>query len=272
MIRFLIKKTFFDMWDNILATIFLNLGFIVLILTGFYVMYAINYVLNFFVEDTNLLIGLALSHFIYLPVVCLFFVYAGAVSCVTKDITDYKKPSFKSFVAYVKETYKSSLIFGILNYILLFFLLIAGKYYLGAMDNLINPIIFFFLAWLFTFWLAASQYFFALQSMFDKKVKKNIKKMILLLLDNTAFTLFTLLLGSILILGLSVLTIFMLFGFSTILLWYNVALKLRMHKYEYLEKNPEANRRRIPWKTLLLEDKKLVGRRTIKGLLFPDKD
>jgi len=260
------------MWDNILTIIILNLGFIIFILSGFAIEYAVIYLLQFFVADTNTFIALVLSHFIYLPVVCLFSIYAGAVSCVTKDITDYKKPSFKSFIANLKETYKSSLVFGILNFVLLFFLLIAGIYYLDTMDNLINPIIFFFLAWLFMFWIAASQYFFALQSMFDKKLKKNIKKMILLLLDNTAFTLFTLLLGSIIILGLSVLTIFMLFGFSTILLWYNVALKLRMRKYEYLEKNPEANRRRIPWKTLLLEDKKLVGRRTIKSLLFPDKD
>lgn len=260
------------MWDNILTIIILNIGFIIFILTGLAIEYAILYVLKYLIQEVNPLIGLALGHFIYLPVVCLFSIYAGAVSCVTKDIADYKKPGFKSFMNYVKQTYKSSLIFGILNFLLLFFLLMAGIYYLDAMDNLLNPIIFFFLTWLFLFWLAASQYFFALQSMFDKKVMKNIKKMMMLLLDNTGFTLFTLLLGTIIILGVSVLTFFMLFGFSTVLLWYNVALKLRMYKYEYLEKNRQASRRKIPWKKLLLDEKKLVGARTVKSLLFPDRD
>jgi uncharacterized membrane protein YesL len=260
------------MWDNILAIMILNVGFIIFVIAGLAVEYAILYVLKYFIQEINPLIGLVLGHFIYLPVVCLLAVYAGAVSCVTKDIADYKKASLKSFLHYVKQTYKSSLIFGMLNFILLFFLLAAGIYYLDAMDNLINPIIFFFLAWLFLFWLSASQYFFALQSMFDKKVKKNIKKMMLLLLDNTGFTLFTLLLGAIIILGVSVITFFLLFGFSTVLLWYNVALKLRMHKYEYLEKNPDANRRKIPWKTLLIEEQELVGKRSIKGMIFPDRE
>jgi hypothetical protein len=260
------------MWDNILTIIIMNIIFIILFVAGFAIEYGIIFILDLFITDTNTFIALVLSHFIHLPLVCLFFVYAGAVSCVTKDIADYKKPRVKDFFAYVIKTYKSSLVFGILNFVILFFLFIAGIYYLDTMDNLINPLIFFFLAWLFMFWFSASQYFFALQSMFDKKVKKNIKKMILLFFDNTGFTLFTLLFGTIIILGVSVLTIFMLFSFSTVLLWYNVALKLRMYKYEYLEKNPHANRRKIPWKTLLMEEENMVGKRSFKSLLFPDRE
>jgi uncharacterized membrane protein YesL len=272
MFKFLVKKTFFDMWDNILTMIILNLGYIIVLISGLFIEYAILYGLHFFIEETQPLIGIALGHFIYLPVVFLFFVYSGAVSCLTKDLASGQKVSFKLFVQYLKETYKPSLIFGLLNFVLLFILLVAGIYYLGTMDNLINPTIFFFLVWLFLFWLAASQYFFALQSMFDKKLRKNLRKMLLLLLDNTAFTLFALLLGSLIILGLAVLTLFVLFGFATIFLWYNVALKLRLYKYEYLEEHPEAKRSKIPWDTLLAEEKKIVGRRTFRSLLFPDKD
>ncbi len=259
------------MWENILAMILMNLGYVVLIIAGLSLEYAILYVLNMFVEEIAPLLGLALGHFIFLPLVCLFFIYSGAVSGMTKDIADGKNPSFRDFRRYLKETYKPSLVFGLLNFVLLFFLLIAGIYYLGMMNNFLNPLIFFFLAWLFVFWIAACQYFFPLQSMFNKKIGKNIKKMMMLLLDNTTFTLFTLLLGTILILGLSVLTFLTLFGFSTIMLWYNVALKLRMYKYEYLEKNPGAGRRKIPWKTLLVEEKKLLGPRSFRSILFPDK-
>ncbi len=272
MIRFLIKKTFFSMLDNLLPMILMNLGYLVLLVAGMGLEYAILYVIKFFVQDLPMLPGLALGHFIFLPVVCFFFVYSGAVSCLTKDMADNKNSRFRDFLTYLKQTWKSSLLFGILNFILLFILLVTGIYYLGATDNLLNPLIFFFLAWLFVFWAAACQYFFPLQSMFNKVLRKNIKKMFLLLLDNTAFTLFTLLLGAIILLGVSALTLFVLFGFSTVLLWYNTALKLRMYKYEYLEKNPGAGRRKIPWATLLSEEQKLLGHRSLRGVFFPNKD
>ena len=59
---------------------------------------------------------------------------------------------------------------------------------------------------------------------------------------------------------------------GALLLWYNVALKLRMYKYEYLEKNPNAKRKDIPWETLLAEEKEYLGKRTLKGFIFPWKD
>jgi uncharacterized membrane protein YesL len=272
MIRFLMKKTFFNTVDNLVPMVLMNLGYLVLVVAGMALEYAILYVIQVFVQDLPMLPGLALGHFIFLPVVCFFFVYTGAVSCMTRDMADNKNPRFKDFITYLKQTWKPSLVFGILNFVLLFVLLVASIYYLGAMENLLNPLIFFFLAWLFVFWIAAAQYFFPLQSMFNKSLKKNIKKMFLLLLDNTAFTLFILLPGAILLLGLSALTLFVLFSFSTVLLWYNTALKLRMYKYEYLEQNPGAGRRKIPWSTLLADEKKLLGHRSLRGVFFPDKD
>jgi len=51
-----------------------------------------------------------------------------------------------------------------------------------------------------------------------------------------------------------------------------VAVRLRMKKYRYLKENPEAERRHIPWDELLQEEKELVGKRTLKGMIFPWKD
>jgi hypothetical protein len=44
-----------------------------------------------------------------------------------------------------------------------------------------------------------------------------------------------------------------------------------MYKYDYLEKNP-GDRRRIPWDALLVEDRERVGKRTLKGMIFPWKE
>ena len=64
----------------------------------------------------------------------------------------------------------------------------------------------------------------------------------------------------------------MLPGISAVVLWISVGLKLRLYKYDYLEKNPEANRKKIPWDALLVADKDRVGKRTLRGMIFPWKE
>jgi hypothetical protein len=43
-------------------------------------------------------------------------------------------------------------------------------------------------------------------------------------------------------------------------------------KYDYLEENPRADRKHIPWETLLREERERVGKRTLKGMIFPWKE
>ena len=65
---------------------------------------------------------------------------------------------------------------------------------------------------------------------------------------------------------------FLLPGFAGIALTQDVALRLRLYKYDWLEVNPEAKRRDVPWEALLKEDQELVGKRTLKGMFFPWKE
>ena len=116
----------------------------------------------------------------------------------------------------------------------------------------------------------ALQYFFPLQSNIDLYVKKNMRKMFLLLYDNIRFTSILLILN-ILINILSVLTFFILFGFSVNILLCMVAFKLRLYKYDYYEEHPDLKKRRVPWKELLTEDKAKLGKRTLKTMIFPWK-
>jgi uncharacterized membrane protein YesL len=116
----------------------------------------------------------------------------------------------------------------------------------------------------------ALQFFFPVQSRLDKKFGKILKKMFLLFLDNPLFSV-GLLVGAVATLALSAFTALLLPGIASILLWWNVALKLRIYKYDYLEKHPDA-RRNIPWDALLVEDRERVGKRTLKGMIFPWKE
>jgi hypothetical protein len=59
-------------------------------------------------------------------------------------------------------------------------------------------------------------------------------------------------------------------GPGGLLLFLDEALRIRLLKYDWLEANP--GRKKIPWNTLLEDDREKTGSRSIKGLIFPWKD
>jgi hypothetical protein len=61
-------------------------------------------------------------------------------------------------------------------------------------------------------------------------------------------------------------------GVGGLLLGQSVALKLLMYKYDWLEENPEGDRKHVPWDELLYEERESVGHRSLKGMIFPWKD
>jgi uncharacterized membrane protein YesL len=256
MFGFLIKKSFFDLWDNLIRVVILNLGYI---LAFFIIIY---FPLLF--RDMPILFFIALG-----IGMAILFVYSGVVSTMTSYIADYSKPEFKDFFSVLKATFPSSLMFALLNLVLVVLFRTAFQVY-GRLQSFIGPLASSFLFWVLIFWVLAFQYFFAIQARLDRKFKKILKKMFLLLLDNPLFTV-GLALGSLFILVISFLTALLLPGIASVFLWWNVALKLRLYKYDYLEKNPDA-KRSIPWDALLTEDRERVGKRTLKGMIFPWKE
>jgi len=256
MFGFLIKKTFFDMWDNLIRIVILNLGFIL----GFAII--IYFPLLF--RDIPILFFAALG-----IGMGILFVYSGVVSSMTSKIADYEKPEFADFLPTLKATYTTSLLFALVNFVLVILFQVAFQVY-GQIQSFVGPLASSFLFWVLIFWLLAVQYFFSIQARMDRKFGKIIKKMFLLLLDNPLFTI-GLLIGTLLTTAISVFTALLLPGIASVFLWWNVALKLRLYKYDHLEENPE-NRRRIPWDALLTEDRERVGKRTLKGMIFPWKE
>lgn len=256
MFGFLIKKAFFDMWDNLIKIVILNLGFILLLAASFFTLSA----------------ALKSSALLFIPLgllAAILVVYTGVVSWMTSQMADYSRPEWAAILEALRATWPTSLAFAGLN-LLLGFLFYTGVRVYGQLQSFIGPLAQAFLLWVMVFWALASQYFFPIQARLDRRFFKAIKKMFLVLLYDPWFTV-GLLIGSLLIFVLSFFTAFLLFGFSTILLWWNVALKLRLYKYDHLEKHPE-DRRRVPWDSLLVEDRERVGKRTLKGMIFPWKE
>ncbi len=256
MFGFLVKKAFFDMWDNMFRIILMNLGYIV-VLTIFWLAFEVAAVVP---------LSLALL-FVGVGVLA---VYTGAVSRMCSDIADYKQPGFADFFGYVKESYGTSLLLALVVAVYIFVIRVAFQFY-GGMKSLAGPLAVALLFWVTLAWIFASQYYFPIQSRLDRKFRKIFRKTFLLFFDKPGFSVGLLLVAAIVFVA-SVLTALLLPGIASILLWWNVAFKLRMYKYDWLEKNPGENRRRIPWDALLIEDRERVGKRTLKGLIFPWKE
>jgi len=78
--------------------------------------------------------------------------------------------------------------------------------------------------------------------------------------------------GIVIIFFISVFFAYLLPGIMTIFLWLNVGIKLRLYKYDFLEINKGSERKNIPWEELIAKDREMLGRRTLRGLIFPWKD
>jgi len=105
----------------------------------------------------------------------------------------------------------------------------------------------------------------------EDKPFKSLKKGLMLVADNLWFSLFFAI-YHIVNLIFTVIFATIMPGVAGIQLSRQVAVKLLIYKYDYLEGNPDANRKKIPWDTLLFDEQEKVGTRTLRGMIFPWKE
>lgn len=261
MTGFLLKKTFFDLWDNAFRIALLNLGFIASV--------------AFF-----LLVRLLLEEFFPLPDAVswsVFFLgtlwcsaYLSAASVCVKNVSDYASFGFDDFLKGLRSAWTGGIAYGAyfclaaaaLGFVIPFYLLLNNAAGLLAASTV--------------FWITAAssalfQYFFPVRSRLGAKNIKALKKCFLLFIDNPLFFIGTAVLSA-LFLVISVFFAFLFPGPAGILLFFDEALRLRLLKYDWLEQNADTGRRRIPWDTILADEREKTGNRTVRGLIFPWKD
>ena len=258
MFGFLIKKSFFDLWDNFLPAILINLGFIVVI--------AIPLVL----PSVTAAAGPAVSIVVLAVGVLISFAFLGGVYAIAAEITDYVGPSWKSFIDGVRSYLPVTLVFGGIVIVHAVLLSIAIPVY-SAMGNIVGLLALAFLFWMSVIWLLSAQYVLPVRGRLDTNVGKVLKKSFLLSFDNAMFTI-GVALGAIVITAISFFTAFLFPGIAGLAIWYDTAVKLRVYKYDYLEAHPEERGNPLPWDALLYDDRDRVGTRTLRGMIFPWKD
>ena len=257
MIGFLIKKNFFDAWDNLFKIALLNLGFIVS--------------LAFPVFVPSLLVAVPVLSMVVLLIGILWCcVYLSAAALSIKAISDYSNFGFADFFGNFKTIWPTGLVLGAFVFLGFILCTVIIPFYinLGTLLGLMLAAVIF---WTLIVGVLALQFFFAVRSRLDTRLIGVIKKCFIIFFDNPLFCIFTLI-HNFIVLILSAFLGFLAPGPAGILLFLDEGLRLRLLKYDWLEANPDANRRKIPWDALLIEEREKTGTRSFRNFIFPWKD
>jgi hypothetical protein len=257
MVGFLIKKTFFDLWDNLFRIALINLGFVASLTIPIFIPPLLEFVP-----------ALALAVMLLGILWCVVYLSAAALSI--KAISDYGSFGFGDFFQNLKRSWPAGLAMGLLGFGIWLLAAVAIPFYLN-MGSLFGLLLSAVIFWTMVVAVLALQFFFAARSRLDVKTGKIVKKCFMFFFDNPGFCIFSLI-HNLIILVVSILLAFLFPGPGGLLLYLDEAMRLRLLKYDYLEQNPTANRRKIPWDALLIDDREKTGTRSLRSFIFPWKD
>jgi len=261
MIGFLLRKTFYDLWDNMFRIVLLNLGFLISLAALVFL--------------PALIPAQAVSIMLFLALAVWNFMYLSAVALSVKTISDYGGFGFVDFFQNLKQGWKAGIIFALIALFLFAVLRFIIPFYLEInwpweIRILLVAVIF----WAFVLSVFSFQYFFAIRSRLDTKPGKIIKKCFIIFFDNPGFSIFTMI-NMIAMLAMSTILAFLLPGIAGMFLFIDEALRLRLMKYDWLEANPDPEtphkKRKIPWDAILIEEREKTGTRTLRNFIFPWK-
>ena len=256
MLGFLFRKTVYDLWDNMFRIVLVNLGFIAAIAVPIF------------------LPGLFYSSVLVLAVRTIGIIccsaYISAAAFSVKSISDYGSFGFGDFFRNFKKAWPAGLVIGCMIFVFLSMILIVIPFYI-SIDSPVGLLLTSVVFWTLIFGLLSFQFFLAVCARLDAKLLKAVKKCILIFFDNPGMTIFSLL-HNIVVLIVSAVLAFLFPGPGGILLFLDEALRLRLLKYDWLEANPDADRRKIPWDAILIEEREKTGTRSLKNFIFPWKD
>ena len=263
MIWFLVKKTFFDVWDNLFHIFLLNMGFIISAVIAVLIPKFI------FECAPGASIFVIISAVIGLLWCC---VYLAAAALSVKSISDYGTFGFADFWANLKAGWPAGLVLSAAGFILFLMIKIVIPFYfeINSIAGLILGVLLF---WVLITTLISFQFFYAIRARLDTKPLKIIKKCFIIFFDNLLFSIFCLM-YSMVTLALS--PGFLMPGPAGTLLFLDEALRLRLMKYDWLEANPpdmhSPKRLTIPWDAILIEEREKTGSRTLRSFIFPWRD
>jgi len=257
-IGFLLKKFLYDLWDNFFFIFALNLGFLLFLALGFFLLSSFP----------------AAGVLLFVVFIYWLCVYICGAASVLKDISDYRRPGPLVFFTNIRHAFRpAAVLFA--AFTLVFFMLRFTVPIYFKMGNFAGLIAAFFSCWVCLFILGVINFYPAVYYRLGMRSLKSLKKCAIVFFDNPGFCFFSFIFNIIL-------TVLILPFPGCSLLFSDEALRLRLFKYDWLEKQaldrqddgnePPRKRVKIPWKELLEEEKEKTGNRSLKSFIFPWKD
>jgi hypothetical protein len=258
MIGFIIKKAFFDTWDNLLKVIVFNLMTVPFLILAYFG-------LKLFSE--GIVLGLIL---VFIGIIAIV-IHQGTVAYFLRDIGDSISTPISHYLKYLKTDFSLKIKFSIGWVFFITLTSFSIFYYLNG-DGLISLIPLALVFWFSSMTSIAVLFFFPIKIRLEGDFKKVLKKCFILLLDNPFTGIFIFIYTVILVL-LSIPSLGLLPpGLGSIGCLIDTTVHMYDLKYDYLENNPDADRKKIPWAELTYELNENVGPRSLKGMIFPWKD
>ena len=271
MFTFFLKKNFCDGWDNFFFLVLSNAITILILVGSAFAFIASDSVNPYFPSLVFVLCSGILS-------VNLFAWGANAAK-----IADFRSPAFGVFFQALKSVWKIGFSFGIMISFVLLLARYALSYYLSMYfknGNIIGLFVAAALGWFLLVSAISLQWFIPLYYLQENNnFAKCLKKSFIIFYDNVAFSV-EIFLYNIILFVISCVTFMILPGLNGILLSSTNALRIRLYKYDWIEKMSEIDpefvknrdkRNEVPWEELLSEDKESLGPRKLSSFFFPWK-
>ena len=275
MFKFFLKKNFADIWDNAFHLLIVNLTYIVLGAVSFFSIFGI-FRLNLDAAQKNLIVLLAIF---VLSAVSHVFVFAEGKNCAA--VSKYEQAKLKKYFGNIKSCIKDGVFYGLFVAFLFSVAIVSIPYYFqmwlpvdGSGMNFLGLFLMLLVIWAELISLFALQWFIPVRNLMNNNFRKCLKKSYIIFFDNAWFSIGVTFVN-IVNLAVSVFSLGLIPGLSGMQLTATNALRLRLYKYDWYEVNPgmtKDQRKDVPWAELLVNDKKLLGKRTIKNYLFPWKE
>ena len=262
MFGFLLRKNLYDTWDNLIKIVLVNFGFVAIVVITFFV----PKLLDILGVENVFMLEIALFAFGTL----LGSIYLSAAALTVKSISDYGTFGFGDFFRNFRHAWPAGLMMAFMIFFLKYVWDVAIPKYM-SLDSIFGLFLAAIVFWAMIFGLLSFQFYFAVRARLGPNLIKVFKKCLLIFFDNPGLAIFALL-HNLVLLFVSFLLAFMFPGPCGILLFLDQALRLRLLKYDWLEANPNADRRKIPWDALLVEEREKTGVRTFRNFIFPWKD
>lgn len=256
MFSLLIRKTFYNYWDNFFPFLIINAAFVLLTGTPLFLLLGTG---SLKLGAAAVTVTLFLGAFLF-----------GSIGPAGYEIARHRSWSLSRLPQDLVRSIKSKLLLGLLWLIEGVSLLLIIPFYFST-GNLFGFALGVFFAWGMLFLGIALQFYLPLLHWQENTPLQALKKSFFIMFANPGPAL-GLFFGSLMIAVLSFFTLFMFLGPAALLLWQTNGTYYLLLRHQHIEAGEGAVEKPFPWRQVLEEESETVGRRSLKNLIFPWKD